>query len=225
MKPKIGITSQYDNYEGVYKLSPFYIQAVEAAGGIPLLLPYTSTAELSDAIAQELDGFIFSGGANVDPVLYGETAQENCGSIEYERDIFELSLCKKAIELNKPVFAICRGCQLITVASGGTLVQHKDGHVQSADKHVASHSVNVTQNTLLYDILKAEYTDTNSFHHQTVKTTGDLRVCATDSMGSIEAVFMPGQKFHLGVQWHPERTYFTSRHSRLLFEAFISCCC
>ena len=224
MKPKIGITSQYDNYQGSLKLSPFYADVIEASGGVPFILPYTRNLELLDSFANSLDGFVFSGGANIDPQKYGEATADNCGNIEFERDLFELSLCKKVTELNKPILGICRGCQLITVASGGTLHQHIEGHSQIEDKHITTHSVDIMQDTLLYDILKATKTDVNSFHYQTVKTTGELRVCAKDVQGSIEAVFMPGQKFHLGIQWHPERMYYTNIHAKLIFDRFIYSC-
>ncbi len=225
MKPLIGITPQYDNYLGNNKISPFYAKAVEESGGIPFILPYTRDTSVIEETVNALDGIIFSGGTNIDPRKYGETASENCGNIEFERDIFELSLCKTATEKDKPILGICRGCQLITVAAEGTLCQHIDSHDQSADKHVASHTVSILKDTPLYEILGADLTDVNSFHHQVVKTTGSLKVAAKSDNDVIEAVYMPGKKFHIGIQWHPERMYSTNIHAKLIFDKFISSCC
>ena len=225
MKPKIGITSKYDNSLGINTVSPFYAKAIEESGGIPFILPYTRDGALIEEYAQSLDGILFSGGANISPAHYGEKIQSNCGYVEYERDLFELSLCKAASERNMPILGICRGCQLITVAFGGTLIQHKEGHNQTNDKHVTVHNVNLTENTLLHSILNTDKTEVNSFHHQAVKNTGSLSTAALSDDGLIEAVYMPGKKFILGVQWHPERMYQFNIHSKLIFDSFLSCCC
>ncbi len=225
MKPKIGITPQYDNYLGNTKISPFYAKAIEESGGIPFILPYTRNKALIEETLNSLDGILFSGGTNIDPRKYGETASEKCGNIEFERDLFELSLCKLAIEKDKSVLGICRGCQLITVAADGSLHQHIEGHGQTEDKHVSSHSVSVIKDTLLHNILCAESTDVNSFHHQVVKTTGSLKVAAVGQNDVIEAVYMPGKKFYLGVQWHPERMYSTNIHAKMIFDSFITSSC
>ena len=225
MKPIIGITPSYDNTRGITALSPFYAKAVEDLGGIPFILPYTESADTTASILETLDGIIFSGGTNIDPYKYGESPLPECGDIEFERDNFELALCKAATEKDIPMLGICRGCQLMTVAAGGTLCQHIDSHFQQTDRHMASHSVKITADTPLYEILKAELSSVNSFHRQCVKTTGSLKSAATDENGVIEAVYMPGKKFHLGVQWHPERMYMFNQHAKLILQSFISSCC
>ena len=225
MKPIIGITPQYDNYLGINKISPFYAKAVEESGGIPFIIPYTRNPDLIEETVKTLDGIIFSGGTNIDPRKYGEKVSEKCGNIEFERDIFELSLCKKATEHDKSILGICRGCQLLAVAAEGTLHQHIDNHDQSADKHVACHTVRILPETPLYNILEAETVDVNSFHHQTVKTTGNLKIAALSDNDVIEAVYMSGKKFHLGIQWHPERMYSVNIHAKMIFDKFISSCC
>lgn len=225
MKPLIAITPQYDNYLGINKISPFYAKAVEESGGIPIILPYTRNDSVIEETVSRLDGIIFSGGTNIDPQKYGETAQSNCGNIEFERDIFELKLCKIATDLDKSILGICRGCQLITVAADGTLHQHIENHNQTTDKHVTSHTVKILPDTPLHNILCADITDVNSFHHQTVKALGSLKAAAQSEDGNIEAVYAPGKKFHLGIQWHPERMYSTNIHAKLIFDSFISSCC
>lgn len=224
MKPKIGITPQYDNYLGNIKLTPFYAQAIERSGGIPYILPITRDVSVIEETVEHLDGFLFSGGTNIDPLKYGEAVAENCGHIEYERDIFELTLCKLATSKNKSVLGICRGCQLIAVSAGGTLNQHIDLHVQSEDRYIASHSVEIIKDSLLYNIMKADVIDVNSFHHQSIKTLGELKLAAKDANNSIEAVYLPSQKFHLGLQWHPERMYSTNIHAKMIFDFFIRSC-
>ena len=224
MKPKIGITPQYDHLMGVNKISPFYAKAVEDSGGIPFILPFTQDADITDYYTKFLDGIIFSGGTNVDPRRYGEKEQSNCGPVEHERDAFEIELCQKATEKDIPVLGICRGCQLMTVAAGGSLIQHLEEHIQNTDKHTVSHAVSITENTLLHQLLNTESIMVNSFHHQAVKNTGALKLAATDEKGVIEAVYMQGKKFHLGVQWHPERMYRFNVHAKLIFDSFISSC-
>ena len=224
MKPMIGITPQYDNYLGNNRISPFYAKAIEESGGIPFILPYTRNKDLIKETVSRLDGILFSGGTNIDPRKYGEEATENCGNIEFERDIFELELCRAATENDKSILGVCRGCQLITVAAGGTLCQHIEKHSQSEDRHITSHSVSIVKDTPLHKILGAEITDVNSFHHQVVKTTGELKIAAFGEDSIIEAVYMPGKKFHLGIQWHPERMYSTNIHAKLIFDAFICSC-
>ncbi len=224
MKAKIGITLPYDHTLGSYKTTPFYANAVERSGGIPFFLPFTDNAEAIEKTTEYLDGIIFSGGNNVDPHLYGEETANNCGKIEHERDLFELELCRSAIKNDVCVLGICRGCQLLNVANGGSLYQHIDNHDQRDDKHVSSHTVKILKNTLLYDILKSEEISVNSFHHQAVKNICTVKQAAVSPDGYTESVFLPEQKFHIGVQWHPERMYDTSLHAKMLFDAFIAAC-
>lgn len=225
MKPIIGITPSYDNIRGITGISPFYAKAIEDMGGIPFILPYSEDPAIIEQTALSLNGIIFSGGTNVDPYKYGEVPTPQCGEIEFERDIFELALCKAATEKDIPILGICRGCQLITVAAGGTLCQNIENHFQSSDKHMSSHSIKIIPDTPLYEILKADTASVNSFHRQCVKTAGGLKIAATDENGVIEAVYMPGKKYHLGVQWHPERMYAFNQHARLILQSFISSCC
>ncbi|MBQ7968276.1 MAG: gamma-glutamyl-gamma-aminobutyrate hydrolase family protein [Clostridia bacterium] len=223
MKAKIGITPTYDNYLGSTKLTPFYAQAIERSGGVPYIIPISRDVSVIKECVDSLDGILFSGGTNIDPLKYGESVDEKCGHIEFERDIFELTLCKYATETNKSILGICRGCQLITVSAGGTLYQHIEQHSQSTDRYIPSHTVEIMKDSFLYNILKTEKIDVNSFHHQSVKTTGELKVAAKCE-DVIEAVYHPSQKFHLGIQWHPERMYSTDIHAKMLFDSFIASC-
>ncbi|MBR6682629.1 MAG: gamma-glutamyl-gamma-aminobutyrate hydrolase family protein [Clostridia bacterium] len=224
MKAKIGITLPYDHSTGSYKTAPFYANAVERSGGIPFFLPFTDNEETIEKTTEYLDGIVFSGGDNIDPGIYGEQIAKNCGKIEYERDLYELKLWRSAIKNNVCVLGICRGCQLINVANGGSLYQHIDNHDQRYDRHVSSHTVKILRDTPLYDILRAEEIYVNSFHHQAVKNPSGSKICAESNDGYIESICLPEQKFHIGVQWHPERMYGTSVHAKTLFDAFVAAC-
>ena len=224
MKPLIGITPPYDHYIGAYKLTPFYAKAIEKSGGIPIILPFCDNNETVNEYLKHLDGIVLSGGDNISPDLYGEKTDKKCGYIEHERDKYELMLCLNAVKLNKPILGICRGCQLLAVAFGGSLYQHIENHIQTTDRHIASHSVKILPNTPLFNILKAKTIDVNSFHRQAVKSSGKMKISAVTENNTVEAIFLPNQRFCLGVQWHPERMYSVSFHSKLLFDAFISSC-
>jgi putative glutamine amidotransferase len=224
MKAKIGITLPYDHSMRNYRTAPFYAKSVVESGGIPFFLPFSNNADIIEKTIGSLDGIILSGGSNIDPNLYGEEVANNCGKIEYERDQFEMKLYQAATTNNTCVLGICRGCQLMNVSEGGNLYQHIDNHDQSADKHVSSHSVKILKDTPLYDILKADEIYVNSFHHQAVKNVSALKTAAISNDGYIESVFLPNQKFNIGVQWHPERMYDTSLHAKMLFDAFIAAC-
>ena len=224
MKPLIGITPPYDHYIGAYKITPFYAKAIEESGGIPIILPFCDDTETVNEYLNRLDGIVLSGGDNISPNLYGEKTDKKCGFIEHERDNFELMLCRNAVKTNKSILGICRGCQLLATAFGGSLYQYIENHMQTTDRHIASHSVKILPNTPLFDYFKAKSIEVNSFHRQAVKSSGEMKISAVTESNTVEAIFLPNQKFCIGVQWHPERMYSVSFHSKLLFDNFISCC-
>lgn len=121
--PLIGILPLYDSEKESYWMLPGYMKAVEQAGGIPVMLPLTGEEQALAALARSLDGFLFTGGHDVDPALYGEEIAEACGELCRERDRMEAQLFRLALELDKPAFGICRGLQLFNVLLGGTLHQ------------------------------------------------------------------------------------------------------
>jgi putative glutamine amidotransferase len=183
-----------------------YPASVAAAGGIPVEL--TRDADAVEVLAR-LDGLILSGGADVEPTRYGHAPDENLGSIEPERDEWELALLREARRLEMPVLAICRGVQLANVFFGGTLTQHVElddgsGHPQwDVDGRERTHEVNVVPGSLLSSIYPSKV-GVNSLHHQTLAVLGnDLVVSATAPDGVVEALELPGHDL-LGVQWHPE---------------------
>jgi gamma-glutamyl-gamma-aminobutyrate hydrolase PuuD len=184
-----------------------YVDAVERAGGRPVLIPPSEhgVAETLDA----LDGIVFSGGADVDPSIYGAEAHPTTDTPQARRDAGELALLTAALERDMPTLAICRGFQLLNVARGGDLVQHlpetigHDEHKQAPGTFV-EHSVDVKKGTRLSGMV-GERSHVASHHHQGLGRLGDgLVETAWAHDGTLEGVEDPALRFAVGVQWHPE---------------------
>jgi putative glutamine amidotransferase len=183
-----------------------YPKSIAAAGGLPVELARDADV---DGIVERLDGLVLSGGADIDPSLYGRESHPNLGSLERERDEWELALLMAARKADMPVLAICRGFQLVNVAFGGTLHQHVEleegsGHPQwDVDGRTATHEVEILAGTLTSKLLPSQW-PVNSLHHQTVDTVGEgLSVSAIAPDGVVEGLETPDGNL-LAVQWHPE---------------------
>ncbi len=183
-----------------------YPQSVAAAGGVPVEL--SRDADVTDVVAR-LDGVVMTGGADVDPALYGEDASADLGETEPERDEWEGALFRAARARHLPVLAICRGLQLVNVLHGGTLVQHvtlRDGrgHPQwEVDGRRTTHGLSVVAGTRAASVL-GDLGRVNSLHHQTVDRVGaGLVVSAYADDGVVEGVETADGEV-LAVQWHPE---------------------
>ncbi len=208
-----------------------YIDAVQHAGGIPLLVPNLDTeTELSEPL-DAADGILFSGGEDVDPAEYGEAAAVENLLISNKRDAFELRLATRAIKSDIPVLGICRGMQLLNIAAGGTLYQ--DIYEQSdisllhnnhgRDRHEVIHRVRLDAASSLYELYCKEELGVNSYHHQAVKELSDMYVPAAYSEdGLLEAFEMPDRSFFVAVQWHPEMMFRRQAEQGAIFEAFIN---
>jgi putative glutamine amidotransferase len=196
-----------------------YVRAVVRAGGAPLLVPPgASVSETLDVV----DGLIFSGGSDLDPELYGEEAHASVDGVVRERDDFELSLMRAALERDLPVLAICRGSQVLNVALGGGLEQHVPDRTGSAAHRetpgvFADHPVSVVDGTRLASIV-GDRGDVKSHHHQGYGALGDgLVESARAPDGTVEALEDPSRRFALGVLWHPEEG-----EDLALFEALVA---
>jgi putative glutamine amidotransferase len=209
-RPRVGLTADAGDGGGRYELRRTYVDAVAAAGGLPLLLPHEPA--LADDYLDGLDALVVTGGAfDVPPELYGEARRHACGPTRPERTAAELRLLLLALERGLPVLGVCGGMQLMAVARGGTLFQDLvcdaglHGHEQPAPKDAPSHPVLVRDGTWLASLVGAGELPVNSTHHQGLRTTGDgVKVAATSPDGLIEAIELDGAAFALGVQWHPE---------------------
>jgi len=233
-KPMIGVLPLYDTDKKSYWMLPNYMNAIEGAGGIPIMLPLTTDTEIIGTLANEFDGFLFTGGHDLNPELYDEYVEVTCGELCIERDIMESILLQNVIELDKPAFGICRGLQLFNVVLGGTLYQdiptslQLQGnkivrHKQSPPYTNLVHDVHIEKNNILYDILQTDTIKVNSYHHQGIKQLSDkLSAVAVAEDGLVESVVMPNQTFVLAVQWHPEYSYNVDDYSQKLFAAFVN---
>lgn len=239
MRPLIGIScsmgqaiysfTQDNPPQMQHRMNDSYVRAIIRAGGIPVILPNNEDITCVEEIAGKLDGFLLSGGDDVDPALFGQRATGKLGAVIPRRDNFEIALARYVIEkTNKPLLGICRGIQVLNVALGGSL------HIDLPDagklchslgmypRWVRSHSIQVASDTRLAAIMGAEEGRVNSFHHQAIDALADgLIVSAVSTPDNvIEAVELPGNQFVMGVQWHPEE--LTDREeAKALFHAFV----
>jgi putative glutamine amidotransferase len=209
-RPCIGVTLDADPTRGRYELPAAYVDAVLAAGGLPILLPHL--AEAAGSYLALLDGLVVTGGAfDVPPELYGEARRPACGPTKPERTAFEKDLLEAALAARLPVLGVCGGMQLLNVVRGGTL--HQDlvadaglsGHEQPSPKDRPTHEVRIAPGTLLATLVGAAPLPANSTHHQAVRDPGPgVLVSGRTADGVVEAIELPDLPFALGVQWHPE---------------------
>jgi putative glutamine amidotransferase len=205
-----------------------YMRAIEAAGGIPVVIPPLPTEALAPLLTR-VDGICLSGGPDLDPVAYGEARHELIGPTWEELDRFELALTGAADALGLPILAVCRGMQVLNVSRGGTLHQHVPDvagedicHRQPEVSAQPTHWVAIDPSSRLSEILGAQRTMVNSFHHQAINRLGDgLRITARASDGTVEAIEATDREFVLGVQWHAECLITQADHAGL-FSAFIA---
>ena len=247
MKPLIGICANYlsDDAIGLQAgigakqqewqlLADDYIVAIERAGGVPVILPITEDIETLTPLLQKLDGILFSGGSDIDPNSYGEFPRFGLGLIEPKRDVHEIQLARKVLnETTLPVLGICRGIQLLTVATGGTLYQDLQSQrpeginhsVPKAVRHHPFHTVKIERDSLLHSIYQADELGVNSFHHQAIKELGNgFKATMTAPDGIVEAVEWEGNRFVVAVQWHPEMMEGQMANIRPIFNAFVEEC-
>jgi len=224
-RPKIGMLSS--RLDGFLKVNHTYINAVWRAGGWCIPLGYTEDEEQIKAYAAMCDGFLFSGGVDVDPKCYGEEIAFDNVEIDTVRDGFEMAVFPHVLATGKPIFGICRGIQVMNVCCGGSLYQHIGGHRQDQPGTTREQPLNLTKGGYLQHLAGKDRVFVNTFHHQNIKDLAPgFVVEGTSDDGYIEAIRDPAHKFFIGVQFHPE-IYITQDdddHSLKLFEAFIEAC-
>lgn len=232
MKPRIGIAgSQRILMEGEAHWLSYtprhFVTGITRSGGLPFILPIGAPADAPSYI-DSIDKLLLAGGQDVDPRTYQELPSPQLQAIDVDRDYFETALVHEALKQGKPIFAVCRGMQLLNVALGGTLYQDMSLCGEPSIKHMQfpspfaqpTHPVQVEANSLLGSLLPEHY-QVNSFHHQTVKRLGDgLMASASAPDGVIEAIEDQKRRL-LGVQWHPEQTYASIPTEQGLFDFFI----
>lgn len=232
-KPIIGILldkevkGDYSDYP-YFVLREHYFDAIYKAGGLPVALPIV--AEAVDEFIDVVDGLLLPGGDyDIPPGFYGETEIHDTVVTKEDRLDFDCAVTQKFLDADKPILGICLGEQLLAAMHGGTLIQDIPTEIGSAINHYenlraeAAHEIIIEEGTILHNIVGIKTLGINSHHHQAVKEVSDkLVVSAKSPDGVIEAIEVKGQKFCIGLQWHPE--YLNTPEELKIFKAFISAC-
>jgi putative glutamine amidotransferase len=238
VKPIIGITPDYNpgnredmgGTEPTYFLRARYLQAIQDAGGIPIVLPLVRGLTKQEFLLHRLDGLLVTGsGSDLAPELYGERQRHPFRRMSEERAQLELGLSKLAFRHGLPTLGICGGMQSMNVALGGTLIQDipsqmatKIQHRPSKSATKTAHLIRIEPNSLLRRIAKMPSIQVNSSHHQSVKSVpASFQVSAVAPDGVIEAIEASTHPFWLGVQWHPEYLYRQNVVQKRVFSALI----
>jgi putative glutamine amidotransferase len=230
-RPLIGITAGYSARDvEVFSVRDDYVRAVESAGGLAIVLAPSPGAAVSELL-DRLDGVLLSGGGDIDPSFYAREAHPSTCRVAPDRDAFELELCRQALSRDLPLLAICRGHQVLNVATGGTLIQDIPSQLAGAGEHdpdterwQPAHEVRILPGTRLREILKSETMAVNSFHHQAVEQLGAGVVSSALAVadGVVEGIELPGRRLALGVQWHPEAFWDHQPDFQPLFAALVT---
>ena len=234
-KPRIGLTAWCRTLTTaigpmpLHSVSRYYVAAVEAAGGIPLLLPAVSVDAVPD-VMDVIDGLIVTGGEDVQSHRYGEEPHAKAQPPDPKRDSFEIEAIRTADERNLPTFCICRGIQVLNVARGGTLIQDVPDLVAGGPEHMRLdswneevHEVRLDSSSRLAALIGADHLPVNSLHHQAVDRLGEgLRAVGWAPEGFVEAVEAEDpDRFLFGVQWHPENLFEHYPEHLGLFRALV----
>jgi putative glutamine amidotransferase len=200
-----------------------YIKAVEAAGGLPVLLPPGLEQRTLDEWLSRIDGLVMTGGGDLNPAYYGEERHPEADEPNAERDEFDLYLAKWVLTSGTPTLAICRGAQTMAVAHGGSLYQHiGEAHRERSRRTEVVHTVTVEPDSLLARLTGVRELGVNSIHHQAVRHVPDrFRVVARAADGTLEAYEEPSHPFCLAVQWHPEALAPSMAEHAAIFRAFM----
>lgn len=234
-KTIIGLTPSHNVDNDDISLHSAYIRALKAVEAIPLILPLEITKEELSQLADLCHGFLFTGGPDPHPFLWGEEIHKNCGSISIKRDQMELDLLSIAMEQNKPILGICRGAQLINIGLGGNIYQDIESqyhsvfsiaHKQPLPQTQFCHHVDVREGSMLVDISGTSgRIQVNSSHHQAIrKLAPGLIAGGVAPDGLIEEIEKPDYPFLIGVQWHPEYLWETDPVALNLFKSFVNAC-
>ncbi|MFI3248213.1 MAG: membrane dipeptidase [Rikenellaceae bacterium] len=210
-----------------------YSQSVVDAGGVPVIIPANCNAEAITSLMRGVDGLLLSGGDDIDGAYFGEENIPDLTELNEQRDYYEFMLLRAAIDCSLPIFGICRGCQVINIALGGTIYQdlptmysrQLEEHKILTNKHIPVHEIKIEEGSMLHTIIGQSSIGVNSRHHQAIKDLApSLRVNATSHDGVIEGI--EGYPTHkiIALQCHPENLATTGESApmRRLFSFFIS---
>ena len=237
MRPIIGIPChaglRAETERPIYYNNRTYIHAVERAGGVPILIPIFDDLDELETLLPRLDGLLLSGGIDVDPSNYDEEPHPLLSETNPKLDTLELTMARWAFDENMPTLGICRGMQVLNVSLGGSLYQDLGALYPNSMRHALwdlprttiGHSIHVESGSRMEQILGTSELHANSLHHQAVKTPGKgVRVSGRAEDGVAELIEVPGHRFMMGVQCHPEELYANDAAWASLFSAFIGAC-
>ena len=224
-RPTIGITSTAEESKVVCPLP--YVSAVCQAGGLPMIVPPLESTELQDEYLQRLDGLVLIGGWDIPPDAYGEEPHPTTEVMPPVRWKWEHRLIRTWLDSEKPLLGICLGAQMTNVVTGGSLIQDIPSEVGKEvihrSKPLAHHRVTIVPGTRLHGILAVDQLVVNSSHHQAAERIGrGLQVVARSDDGVVEALEIPGERWSLLLQWHPER--MDASHHGKIFGALVDAC-
>jgi putative glutamine amidotransferase len=230
-RPIVGIPCRYNWNTSYFEVRETYPEAIYAAGGTPVMLPLIPESDYIDVIMEKIDAICLSGSINdIDPLRYGQEPKPKLGPVVPKRDETDALLIEYAEERHLPILAICFGIQSLNVHRGGTLIQDVESEVKGSLKHMQgdlfyrrSHSINITEGSLLADLAESNRALVNSHHHQAIDIVGkNLEPIAWAADGVIEAVIdTRADRSVLGVQWHPEVGWQNDALSQAIFAWFI----
>ncbi len=237
MRPVIGIPCQEDFRAGskrpVYGNNRTYVHAVESAGGLPILIPMLNDLSELQELLPRLDGILLSGGIDMQPSLYGAQPHPAEDEPDPRLDEFELAIVSWALEEDLPVLGVCRGMQLINVLLGGTLYQDIASQCPGSLSHCRrelprtelTHTVTIEAGSCMERVLGQCLISVNSLHHQAIKDPGrGVYISGRADDGIAELMELPGKRFVLGIQGHPEELYGDVPIFARLFNAFVRAC-
>lgn len=231
-KPLIGVMPLWDEGKKSIWMLPGHLEGIREAGGTPVIFPLTEDREELEQLCSLCNGFLITGGQDVDPAIYRETPIPQMGEICTVLDQMERQVLEYVIKEDKAVLGICRGIQYLNAMLGGSLYQDLNvQHPSKTEHHMEPpygrviHQVQIIDGTPLHQLLQVTELGVNSYHHQAVKTLAPLlTVMAESEDGLVEAVYMPKKNYVWAVQWHPELSYQTDKYSRKIFESFVAAC-
>jgi len=228
-RPVIGVIPLWDEEKDSIWMLPGYMRGLEEADAVPVILPLTVSETALKQAAGLCNGFLFTGGHDVNPSLYDQKKNDRCGEICDERDRMEAYIFREAVlQQNKPALGICRGIQFFNAILGGSLYQDIPTefpgavtHVKGPPYDVPAHAVRILSESPLYELMGKERIEVNSYHHQGINRIAEgLEIMALADDGLVEAVYMPDRHYVWAVQWHPEFA-LKDEFSKKIFASFV----
>lgn len=234
MNPVIGLTCTKENIVNgsINRINSTYIDVVLRTGGIPIIIPVLKDTKEVAKYLNTIDGIIFTGGGDVSSLYFNVEPIKEVDSIDHDRDNTEMELFKGVYEKGIPILGICRGAQLINIALGGDIYQdiysqvsNVNGHTCGTNVQEGYHTINILEDSILFEIFKKDKLVVNSQHHQAIRNIGEnLRVIARTSDGIVEAIESTNDKFILGLQFHPEAMAMKYEEFLKPFKYFVDRC-